>query len=201
MLRKTWITGVILCGLLCTPFTAGANEHSKSLNQVDPQLVTALRAAIAESDWYEDEMDALIWLADMSQRLKQRLPDPFYRVHLLKFIYAESQRHDLQPELVLALIEVESAFNRYAISATGARGLMQIMPFWKKEIGHPRDRLFDPATNIRYGCQILRHYLDQTGDLSRALHFYNGRHREPGVYSKRVYRALKSRWQRLVAER
>ena len=201
MLSRTWITGFILCGVLVSPFTAGANGGGNSADPVDPQLITALREAIADPGWFEDETDALIWLADMSQRLEQRLPDTFYRVHLLKFIYTEATRHELQPELVLALIEVESSFDRYAVSVTGARGLMQVMPFWKKEIGHPRDHLFDPATNIRYGCQILRHYLDQTGDLTRALHYYNGRNRQAGVYSKRVYAALKSRWQRLLAQR
>jgi len=198
---KNWITGLALWGVLVAPGFAGKVSEAKLSQQVDPELVIALREAIADKGWYEDEMDALIWLADMSQRLEQRLPDPFYRVRLLKFIYREASHNELQPELVLALIEVESGFNRYAVSATGARGLMQVMPFWKKEIGHPRDRLFDPATNIRYGCQILRHYLDNTGDVSRALHHYNGRHRQAGLYSSRVLTALKARWQRLLAQR
>ena len=199
---RNWITGVALWGACVAPACAADHAGAGTPGtDVDPQLVTALREAIAEPHWYDNEMDALVWLADMSQRLRRRLSDPFYRVRVLKFIYQEARRYSLQPELVLALIEVESGFNRYAISATGARGLMQVMPFWKKEIGHPRDSLFDPGTNIRYGCQILRHYLDQTGDLSRALHYYNGRHRQPGVYSGRVYRALKTRWQRLLAQR
>lgn len=202
MLIKNWIAGLALWGMLVA--SAHAVDPAKRVKTpagIDPQLIEALRGAIAESNWYDNEMDALVWLADMSQRLQRRLPDPYYRVHILKFIYQEARRHKLQPELVLALIEVESGFNRYAVSATGARGLMQVMPFWKKEIGHPRDTLFDPATNIRYGCRILRRYLDHTGDLSKALHYYNGRHRPAGVYSDRVYHALKSRWQRLLAQR
>ena len=111
----------------------------------------------------------------MSQRLQRRIRNPFYRVDLLKIVYAEAIRAGLEPELVLALIDVESSFDRFAVSPSGARGLMQIMPFWKKEIGHPQDDLFHPQINLRYGCTILRHYLDRSdGELWQALVRYNG---------------------------
>src|SRR5690606_40092031 len=118
---------------------------------------------------------AEVWLLDMSQRLQHRLPDPAFRLDLLRQVHAEARRAGLQPELVLAVIEVESGFNRWAISAAGARGLMQVMPFWVEEIGRADDNLFDVGTNLRYGCAILRYYLDLAqGDLTEALARYNG---------------------------
>ncbi|WP_156498667.1 lytic transglycosylase domain-containing protein, partial [Oleiphilus sp. HI0079] len=97
------------------------------------------------------------------------------RVAFLKMVHAEASRAGLEPELVLSVIHVESAFNRFAISVVGAQGLMQVMPFWKNEIGRPEDNLMDMATNLRYGCTILKHYLDrEKGNLIRALARYNG---------------------------
>ena len=87
---------------------------------------------------------AAAWLAAMSEQLEIRVPDPFYRIELLKSLHAEARRAALSPELVLALVEIESQFDRFAVSRSGARGLMQVMPFWKKEIGHPQDDLFHP---------------------------------------------------------
>lgn len=142
---------------------------------IDPKLVMALQQAVKETSSFSNRLDALTWLGDMSERLKRRIPDPFYRVKLLKTVHSEATRADLEPELVLALIEVESGFDRFAVSPSGARGLTQVMPFWKKEIGHPGDNLFQPKTNLRYGCTILKYYLNRAGgNVENALARYNG---------------------------
>ena len=111
----------------------------------------------------------------MSRRLERQVKDPQERIKLLTRIHSEATRADLSPELVLSVIEVESNFDRYAVSVAGALGLMQIMPFWLDEIGRPDDNLLHVDTNLRYGCTILRFYLDkEDGDLRRALGRYNG---------------------------
>ncbi len=169
--------------------------------EFDPRLINALRQAAVHPSSFNDDLDALVWLAGMSERLKQRIPDPFYRVSLLKTVHAEASRAGLEPELVLALIDVESGFDRYAVSPSGARGLMQVMPFWKKEIGHPNDNLFYPRTNLRYGCAILRYYLEVTkGDVAEALAKYNGSATR-WHYTERVLFTLRNRWQPLLAKR
>lgn len=115
------------------------------------------------------------WLNEMSARLAKRVPDEFIRRKLLTAIHYEATRAGLDPQLVLGLIHVESGFNRYAISSAGARGLMQVMPFWVRQIGNAEHNLFDIHTNLRFGCTILRHYLAiENGDLFRALGRYNG---------------------------
>ena len=130
----------------------------------------------------------------MSTRLKKTLPDDKERLAILKHVHQEASRASLEPELVLSVIQVESNFDRFAISRVGARGLMQIMPFWLKEIGHPDDNLFQIQTNLRFGCTILKYYLDiEKGNLTRALGRYNG---SLGKYKypRKVYRALDKRW-------
>ena len=177
--------------LLASPLTAD-NAH------IDPDLVSALRQSIKTAPSFSSRLNAVFWLADMSERLKVRISDPFYRVRLLKTIHSEAARAQLKPELVLALIEVESGFNRFAVSGSGARGLMQVMPFWKKEIGHPRDNLFEPRTNLRYGCTILKYYLDLVdGDLSEALAHYNGSDGEL-TYPAKVMFAFSEIWRPLT---
>jgi len=162
----------------------------------DDELRQLLIEAINESGSFNDRFDAEVWLVDMSTRLAPRLSDAEKRIPMLRQIHYEATRAGLFPELVLAVIDVESNFNRYAISRAGAMGLMQIMPFWLDEIGKPGDNLFDLKTNLRLGCTILRYYLDkEKGDLTRALARYNGSlgsHR----YTKKVYRALDSRWRK-----
>lgn len=161
---------------------------------VDSSLREALIRAISSTDSFESRFSAEVWLMDMSQRLERRLPDPDYRLELLQLVHYEATRAGLRPELVLAVIEVESNFNRWAISSAGARGLMQIMPFWLDEIGRPDDNLFHVATNLRFGCTILRHYLDRSkGNLTEALARYNGSYGRYD-YPKLVYRALDRRW-------
>jgi len=141
----------------------------------DPELREVLRAAASDTTSFDDRFDAEVWLTDMSRRLERQLKDPQERIKLLTLVHLEASRVDLPPELILAVIEVESNFDRYAISVAGALGLMQIMPFWLDEIGRPNDNLLHTDTNLRYGCTILRFYLDkEKGDLRRALGRYNG---------------------------
>ena len=140
-----------------------------------PELRDALRAAASDTASFIDRFDAEVWLTDMSRRLERQVKDPEERIKILKLVHMEAKRAELSPELILALIETESNFNRYAISGAGAIGLMQIMPFWRDEIGRPNDNLLHIDTNLRYGCTILRFYLDkENGDLRRALGRYNG---------------------------
>ncbi len=141
----------------------------------DPELREILRVAASESDSFPDRFEAEVWLTDMSRRLAGHVGDPEERIEILTRVHYEASRVKLPPELILAVIEVESNFDRYAISVAGAIGLMQIMPFWLDEIGRPNDNLLHIDTNLRYGCTILRFYYDkENGDLRRALGRYNG---------------------------
>lgn len=130
----------------------------------------------------------------MEPRLARFVDDRDTRLALLEGVYHEARLAGLAPEIVLSLIQVESAFMPEAISSAGARGLMQIMPFWIKALGRPDDNLFDPRLNLRYGCTILAHYLRvEGGDLTRALARYNGS-RGKTWYPERVMRAWTERW-------
>jgi len=141
----------------------------------DPELREVLRSAASESASFTDRFHAEVWLTDMSRRLAHQVEDPEERIEILTLVHLEAARVELPPELILAVIEVESNFDRYAVSVAGALGLMQIMPFWLNEIGRPNDNLLHTDTNLRYGCTILRFYLDkENGDLRRALGRYNG---------------------------
>ena len=163
----------------------------------DADMRASLTAAIQSSDSFVDRFDAEVWLTDMSNRLQSRVEDPQERLLILKQIHYEARRSGLEPELVLALVNVESNFDRFAISSAGARGLMQIMPFWLDEIGRPGDNLFDINTNLRFGCTILKIYLQrEKGDMRRALARYNGSVGK-NWYPQRVYTALRKRWYRL----
>ncbi len=160
----------------------------------DAELRRILVAAIADAHSFNDRFDAEVWLLDMSGRLSSIVPDPNERLEILRRIHFEARRAKLEPELVLALVEVESNFNRFAISSAGARGLMQVMPFWLDEIGRPNDNLFQISTNLRIGSTILRYYLDKEGgNLSRALARYNGSTGKVW-YPQRVFRALRNHW-------
>ena len=160
----------------------------------DDALRVLLKQAVANSDSFRDRFDAEVWLVDMSRRLAPLVPDPEKRIKLLKQIHYEATRAGLRPELVLAVIEVESRFDRFAISRAGAMGLMQVMPFWLKEIGRPEDNLFDIHTNLRLGCTILRYYLDkEKDDLTAALARYNGS-LYSYKYTNRIFRVLDKRW-------
>jgi len=168
--------------------------HASTTERPDDELRSLLTKAINSADSFEDRFHAEVWLLDMSSRLKKKIPDHRKRLRLLKQIHYEANRANIAPELVLSVIEIESNFDRWAISRVGARGLMQIMPFWLKEIGKPNDDLFQPRINLRFGCTILRHYLDrEKGDLIRGLARYNGSLGSKR-YSNKVLNALSDRW-------
>lgn len=182
--------------LLCVAVLLASAAHSAKPAEPDPALAAALREAALTADTFDDRFDAEVWLKDMSTRLGKRVPDPEERIRILRGVHREAQRVDLPPELVLAVIDIESNFDHYAISYAGARGLMQVMPFWLDEIGRPDDSLFDIDTNLRMGCTILRHYYDrERGDLHRALARYNGS-LGSRKYSSKVLERLRTRWRR-----
>ncbi len=181
---------LLLALLLALP----VSSHAATQERPDDSLRQHLTRVISESDSFKDRFDAEVWLMDMSNRLKSRVPDDAERLTLLKHIHYEARKADLHPELVLAVIHVESNFDRWAISSAGAQGLMQIMPFWLEEIPEAGDNLFDIRTNLRFGCTILKHYLDkEKGDFTRALARYNGSLGKTW-YPNRVFAALRKRW-------
>jgi soluble lytic murein transglycosylase-like protein len=187
---------LVLTLLIFYSFVVSANNVDDDFTPpvIDNEMRLALRQAMYGPDGFEDHIAAEVWLTDMSNRLKRTLPDANYRLELLKTIHAEATRTGLQPELVLAVIQVESNFERFAISSAGARGLMQIMPFWIKELGHPDDNLFIPQINLRYGTTILKYYIDkENGQTSKALARYNGSVGKT-IYSRKVFNAQRRKW-------
>ena len=182
---------LILLGCLYT-----APAWTATQERPDADMRTALLAAINSSDSFTDRFDAEVWLTDMSGRLGNRVDDLDESLMILRQVHYEARRAKLEPELVLALINVESNFDRFAISSAGARGLMQIMPFWLEELGRPEDNLFDISTNLRFGCTILNIYLErEKGDMRRALARYNGSVGK-NWYPRRVYKSLRTTWYR-----
>lgn len=180
---------VAIVALLALAMPSSANTSAP-----DPALREFLSATIATSSSFRDRFEAEVWLVDMEARLRPFVSDHQARLRLLKQVHQAAKARDIAPELVLALIEVESGFDRFAISRVGAQGYMQVMPFWKNEIGRPEDNLTDPLTNLHYGCSILQFYLQrEKGNLHRALAAYNGSLGRR-VYSNKVYRAWHSRW-------
>lgn len=172
---------------------ACAHVHAES-QSVDPGLRQALTDAINSSESFDDRFHAEVWLLDMSNRLQRYIKDERLRLAMLKQIHLEATRVSLQPELVLAVIEVESHFDSYAISKSGAQGMMQVMSFWLDEIGRPDDNLIDMKTNLRMGCTILKYYMDmEKNNLHKALARYNGS-RGSKIYSNKVLAALRDHW-------
>tara|TARA_R110002096_G_scaffold65006_4_gene158287 strand:+ start:16041 stop:16616 length:576 start_codon:yes stop_codon:yes gene_type:complete len=164
---------VITAGLVLAALLTSTSVRAQAAP--DPELREALRAAASDSASFADRFHAEVWLTDMSRRLERQVKDHELRIRILKLVHLEATRAELPPELILAVIETESNFDQYAISVAGAIGLMQIMPFWLDEIGRPNDNLLHIDTNLRYGCTILKFYLDkEKGDLRRALGRYNG---------------------------
>jgi len=192
----TLATAIALACCVHGPVRAGAQQYEP----MSASVRSVLAAAVAEDRTPPEPRFAtwrqkVDWLSSMSERLPRKWkPDYLQRIEFLKSVRYEAQRAGLDPELVLGLIEVESYFRRYAVSHAGARGYMQVMPFWSDLIGDSdRSKLFDLRTNLRYGCTILRHYLDaERGDLFRALGRYNGSLGRP-EYPNAVLAAWK-RW-------
>ena len=172
----------------------GTSAFAASTERPDDAMRQLLRDTIQQANSFKDRFDAEVWLVDMSGRLQRFVPDPDERLYILRLVHEESHRFNLKPELVLAVMQVESRFDRFAISSVGAQGLMQIMPFWREEIGQTDDNLTDIATNIRYGCAILSAYLKrEEGNLMRALARYNGSYGKTW-YAEKVFNAWERQW-------
>ncbi len=166
---------LLLAALAPVTTQAGAQIYEPLADSVREALSAIVADAPVAPERIRRDPLAARWIDAQSERLTRRVPDPAEREELLATVYYESARAGLDPELVLGLIEVESGFRKYAVSTAGARGYMQVMPFWVGLIGTPQHNLFHLRTNLRYGCTILRHYLDlEKGDLYRALGRYNG---------------------------
>lgn len=171
--------------------TQAATPLSASVRAV---LQRSVSDQAAPKPAFATQYEADSWLNEMSHRLEKRLPDKNYRTDFLSTVHYEATRAGLDPQLVMGLIEVESGFKKYAVSSAGARGYMQVMPFWVKEIGTTEQDLFHLRINLRYGCTILRHYLDiEKGDLFRALGRYNGSLGRP-EYPNMVRAAWHGHW-------
>lgn len=171
-LRRLTFFGLFL---FATAALAGAQKYEPLSASVQAALQKSVSDARPPASSFRNSLEAADWLTEMSRRLEKRIPNREYRIELLRSVHYEATRAGLDPQLVLGLMQVESGFRKYAVSSAGARGYMQVMPFWMKVIGQPTDNLFHLRTNLRYGCVILRHYLDiEKGDLYRALGRYNG---------------------------
>jgi soluble lytic murein transglycosylase-like protein len=164
-----------ICLFSASAAFAGAQQYEPLSASVRGALHKAVSDSRPSVSSFHSSMEAVEWLGEMSRRLEKRIPNRTYRIDLLRSVHYEATRAGLDPQLVLGLMQVESGFRKYAVSSAGARGYMQVMPFWVKLIGRPEDSLFDLRTSLRYGCTILRHYLDiEKGDIFRALGRYNG---------------------------
>jgi soluble lytic murein transglycosylase-like protein len=187
---RRWRTALIPCVVLSATVQAALPMDEPP----DPALRALLIEAVSDASSFEDRFDAEVWLVDMSRRLHRQVTDAEERLEILRVAHSEAVRAHLDPELVLAVIDVESNFDRFAVSYAGARGLMQVMPFWLKEIGRPQDNLFHINTNLRLGCTILRYYIDmEHGDLRLALERYNGS-RGQRHYPDRVLDRWNRKW-------
>lgn len=187
--------GALLAGA-ARPVYAGAQAEEPLADSVR----SAMSAAVGDVappkpsfDTIEARLAYLRWLGEMSTRLRKRNTENVGRVEFLETVWYESKRAGLEPSLLLGLIQIESAFRKYAISTAGARGYTQVMPFWARLIGGGDvSRLFHMQTNLRFGCVILRHYLDrERGDLHLALGRYNGS-RGRAEYPNAVFAAQRS---------
>jgi soluble lytic murein transglycosylase-like protein len=174
---------------------AGAQAYEPLAASVQAALQKSISDQAAPFLAFQTETEARRWLAAMSRRLAARMPDRVQREEFLVTVHYEAKRAGLDPQMVLGLIQVESNFRKYAVSRVGARGYMQVMPFWVKLIGNPENNLFHLRINLRYGCVILRHYLDiEKGDIFRALGRYNGSLGKP-EYPNLVVHAWQRNWQ------
>jgi soluble lytic murein transglycosylase-like protein len=194
--RTLYVQSILaLLSFALLAFTAHAGAQAEE--KLSASVQTALASAIADRSATKligDPREVQAWLAEMSTRLAKRMPDSEQRNEFLVTVQYEASRAGLDPQLLLAVINHESAFRKYAVSSASARGYTQVMPFWVRLIGTPEHNLFHLRTNLRYGCVILRHYLDiEKGDVVRALARYNG---SLGrfEYPNAVLGLLESRW-------
>jgi soluble lytic murein transglycosylase-like protein len=185
------IFALLLVPLLCQ---AGAQKEENLSASVRAMLQKSVSDSAPPRLMFDSDQAAQAWLGEMSRRLEKRIPDKDFRQDFLRTVHYEATRAGLDPQLVLGLIQVESGFKKYAVSSVGARGFMQVMPFWVRSIGTNDQNLFHLRVNMRYGCTILRHYLDiEGGDLYRALGRYNGSLGKP-EYPNMVLGAWKRQW-------
>ncbi|MFT5520410.1 MAG: soluble lytic murein transglycosylase-like protein [Enterobacterales bacterium] len=185
------VKGLIIGFLLSCCLVLNAQQ-----NEPDDEFKQQLRRAIDDADQFEDKYAAQVWLTDMSSRLADRAPHipENERLELLALVHKEATRNNLNPQVVLSLIQIESNFDRYALSKVGARGLMQVMPFWIVAIGKENDNLFDIAINLRYGCAILAIYMKrEKKQIVTALARYHGSYPKD-YYSRKVIKAWQSNW-------
>jgi soluble lytic murein transglycosylase-like protein len=195
--RSGRLIAAVLATLTLAPMPSadGQTFTNRNADDVDPELRKLLLNAVADANSFGNRFDAEVWLTDMSQRLSAQVKDTDARLKLLRTVHEQATAVDLPPELVLAVIDVESNFDRYAISSASALGLMQVMPFWIAELGETdMNRLFDVEFNVLLGCRILKYYLDmEDGDLIQALARYNGSTGRRW-YSDRVLDRLRLKW-------
>jgi soluble lytic murein transglycosylase-like protein len=188
----------MLLSLLCAVLCSGVNAEGRPRDAregPDPELRVILLDAIMNADSFQDRYDAAVWLTDMSHRLETQVPDPNERLQILRSVHRNARRAQVPPELVLAVIDVESNFDRFAISGSSALGLMQVMPFWAPQLGYKdKNELFKIETNTLLGCLILKYYLDmEHNDLVKGLARYNGSVGRRW-YSDRVIERLRTKW-------
>ena len=177
------------------PAWAGAQVYEPLSASVQAGLQSAVSDQAVPFLAFQSMRDARTWLNAMSKKLAKRMPDRVQREEFLVTVHYEAKRAGIDPQMVLGLIQVESNFRKYAVSRAGARGYMQVMPFWARLIGSPGQNLFHLRTNLRYGCVILKHYLDvENGNLFRALGRYNGSLGK-AEYPTMVVRAWYNEWQ------
>lgn len=186
------------CIFLLPFFSLAAHAGAQKYEPLSASVQASLQKAVSDkrppASSFNNPIEAVDWIEAMSTRLAKRIPNQEYRLELLRAVHYEAKRAGLDPQLVLGLMQIESGFRKYAVSSAGARGYMQVMPFWVKVIGRPDDNLFNMRTNLRYGCTILRHYLDiERGDLYRALGRYNGSLGRP-EYPNAVRAAWHNQW-------
>ena len=200
-LRANCLLAAALIAAAPAEVFAGAQVYEPLAASVQSALHAAISDEGAPFLAFNTEGEARAWLAAMSLKLATRIPDRESREELLVTVHYEAKRAGLDPQLVLGLIQVESNFRKHAVSSAGARGYMQVMPFWLKLIGARDHNLFHLRTNLRYGCVILRHYLDmEKGDLYRALGRYNGSLGRP-EYPTMVENAWRRTWSYVGATR
>lgn len=193
-MRKLIQPLIVLLMLFSVASFAGSQREEPLSNSVKAMMQRSISDKAAPRLMFSTVEEGEFWLTEMSQRLQKRMPDQAYREDFLRTVHYEATRAGLDPQMVLGLIQVESGFKKYAVSSVGARGFMQVMPFWSRSIGAPDHNLFLLRTNLRYGCTILRHYIDiERGDLYRALGRYNGSLGRP-QYPNLILGAWKKHW-------
>jgi len=193
LIAMRWL---LACACLTSQMVlAGAQRYEPLAASVQASLSSAVADRASPRLVFTTPEEGQAWLAEMSLRMTRYIPDQQSRLDFLTTVQYESKRAGLDPQLVLGVIDTESKFRKHAVSRAGARGYMQVMPFWTGLIGTTEQNLFNLRTNLRYGCVILRHYLDlERGDMQRALARYNGSLGKKSTYADNVLHAYRARW-------